>query len=119
MGYVEKMIAFDHDLELVIESSGSALVNEKGHVVGLQSGELLNRYELVSGIPFLQARDYAHRNKLTDIPPVQLNWTHVIFVPVHPCNIKYAVHVKYLSEIIRCRCALSGGYGLTVEIQKT
>lgn len=82
-------------------SSGIAIVDAKGHVIDLQSGELLNHYQLVSGIPLLHARDYASQKKLTKVPQVQLDYRHVVVVPIHPCNIKFAVHVQYLNEVLR------------------
>ncbi|CAO2831516.1 unnamed protein product [Amaranthus hypochondriacus] len=100
--YDKDMLIFEHNLDLVTGSSGSALVNLNGHVVGLQSGEIIDKYQLVSGVPLLHAHDYAVANKCV-VPNIQLDWRHVVSVPIHTCHLKYAVHIKYLDRIIRTK----------------
>lgn len=98
--YDKNMVVFEHDLDLVTGSSGSALMNLNGRVVGLQSGDIIEHYQLVSGAPLLHARDWAAQVNRA-IPVVQLDWSHVVSVPIHTCHLKYAVHTKYLDGIIR------------------
>lgn len=98
--YDNNMVVLEHDLDRVTGLSGSAIMNLNGRVVGLQSGDIIEHYQLVNGAPLLHARDWAAENNCP-IPFVQFDWNHVVSVPIHTCHLKYDVYTKYLDGIIR------------------
>ncbi|KAK1380882.1 hypothetical protein POM88_027626 [Heracleum sosnowskyi] len=55
--YDSQIVLFDHSLQFGVGSSGAALINEEGNVVGIQSGEILSTYLAMSEQPLSDALD--------------------------------------------------------------
>ncbi|KAK1380855.1 hypothetical protein POM88_027599 [Heracleum sosnowskyi] len=107
--YASEMELFDHSLQFAAGSSGAALINIRGHVAGLQAGELVSDYVALSGEPIwdaLACRKEKAEGLWKDIVAVCLSdlvlgYDHVKFIRSILCCLKQAVHVKFIDRALR------------------
>lgn len=52
IGYDEKMLFFNHRMDLPKGCSGASIFNESGHIIGLQSGEYVDTVNVMGAGPF-------------------------------------------------------------------
>ncbi|KAL8106433.1 uncharacterized protein LOC141678561 [Apium graveolens] len=105
--YDPNMIMFDYTMGIGTGSSGSAVVNRKGLVVGMQSGQITESTTFLNGKSVgdaLKQQSEASKNRIKP----SLNLANFCFHPsdiqvlkTQPCGVKQAVHVKYIDTILR------------------
>lgn len=104
--YDTKMLMFDYAMGIGLGSSGSAIVNRKGLIVGMQSGQIVDAKSLLSGRPLedaIKSETQALRKKILSMNLSRLCYTSddVEKLTTLPCAIKNAVHVLYIEEVLR------------------
>lgn len=111
--YADDLLFFEHNLELVSGSSGAALLNENGNIVGIASGHLVHKYQFISGKPLLK---YLGKKGLSALfGALKLKPNHVKNVEVLPASFKQAVHVKYVDEMLRNHIYSDKGFAEKTE----
>lgn len=126
--YDPKMIVFHHNMSTGPGSSGAAIVNVNGSIVGMQSGDLGDLPKTVSGDPLEAALGRIKTLPKDNQPKVQkyidnsinlrelkLEQKHVEQNRYHNCGIKLAVHVEYIDKTIRDHFKFEGTGGLTLN----
>lgn len=103
--YDDRMMFFDHSLELGIGSSVATLLNEEGHIVGIQSGQLVSRY-LVLVCDAFDFKNKQIMNLSLELVGARLaefvfGYGHLHNVETIVCALKPLVHVMYIDFILR------------------